>query len=199
MGHDHMGFVVGCLLEYNPAPVKEPLCKTKHSCVKRSTSSYWKADGRRFKRTIHTPPHVCFFYFLHVYFYSLLSSETSACFFPAPGHLNAAEYPLLLTCPKLRFRFCFGSQKKKHILHILFFDQRTGPPRNGVSPLLPAYLWAAVSLASLSLSICSPKACPKALFRFICVQQMFPQLSCNAVVCRLLSLFFFSPPQVCFY
>lgn len=114
--------------------------------------------------------------------------KPALAFFPAPGRLNPVEYPLLLTCPKLRFRFCFGSQKKKRILHILFFDQRTGPPRNGASPLLPAYLWAAVSLASSSLSICSPKACPKALFRFICVQQMFPQLSCNAVVCRLLSL-----------
>lgn len=120
-GHDRMGFVVECLLEYNPGPVKEPLCKTKHSSVTRSTSSYWKGDGRRFKRAIHTPPTVCFSYFLLVYFCSLLSWETAACFFPAAGHQNPAEYPLLLTCPKLRCCFCFGIQKKKRILHILFF------------------------------------------------------------------------------
>lgn len=128
------GFVVERLLEYNPAPAKEPLCETKHSCVERSTSSYWKGDGRRFKQTIHTPPHVCLSYSLHIYFGSLLSRGTAACFLPAAGHLNPAQYPLLLTCPKSRFRFCFGSQKKKRILHILVFDRHAGQPRNVASP-----------------------------------------------------------------
>lgn len=140
-GHDRMSFVVECLLEYNPAPVKEPLCKTKHSCVKRSTSSYWKGDGRRFKRAIHTPPHVCFSYFLQVYFCSLLCWGTAACFFPAAGHLNPTEYPLLLTCPKLRFRFCLGSQEKKRILHILFFGRRAGQASNAAYPCCLSHIW----------------------------------------------------------
>lgn len=87
------------------------------------------------KRTIHTPPHVCFSYFAQVCFSSLLSGETSACFFPAPGHLNPTEYPLLLTRLKLRFRFYLSSQKKKRILHILFFARRSGPASSGAPPL----------------------------------------------------------------
>lgn len=126
-GHDRMGFVVECLLEHNPAPVKEPLCKTKHSCVKRSTSSYWKGDGRRFKQPF-TPLRV-FVSLIFSTFIFVRSSpeELPLAFFPAAGHLNPAEYPLLLTCPKLRFRFLLWQPKKEtHSAHFVFSTDALG-------------------------------------------------------------------------
>lgn len=68
-------------------------------------------------------------------------------------------------------------------LFIYFFYQCCGPIRQWCfcpvqALLFPTYLWW-TSLALLSLSICSPSACPKAMSKFVSVDQMLAQVSCS--------------------
>lgn len=69
--------------------------------------------------TIHTLLDVCLCYFLMFIFirsspenWCLLFPPLPSLHFP-PGYLNAAEYPCLLTRPKLRFCFYFWRPKKE--------------------------------------------------------------------------------------
>lgn len=127
-------------------------------------------------------------------FYSFHSWDPVDALFSFPLPLlfhSASQIPQnisacwLVRCRDAVFTFAPIKRKPVCVLPVFSLNQCCGPIRQWCSCPVQAvrslaYLWQTLSLALLSLSICSPSACPQALCKFVSVQQMPPQDSCNA-------------------
>lgn len=150
-----MGFVVECLLEYNPTPVKEPLCKTKHSCVKRSTSSYWKGDGLEEN---HSHPAACLFLLFcpSLFFFTPLRRNQCLLFpCPRPPEFHGISPPV--DASEIEIPFLPRQPKKEaHSAHFVFLPGALGQLVAERPPSVSRIFAGSGSSASLSLSMCSP-------------------------------------------